>query len=102
MKQPLGCTRAREAHTRQDPCHHGNRVVTFDGPVELPTETNEGTECPLCLEHMQVEKRGGKTWLVCPNGCPTEAEVLLRKPPESESQNGMAESWSRAGRSSAR
>ncbi len=65
-------------------------------------ETTEGAECPLCLEQMQIEERDGRTWLVCPNGCPTETELLLRKPPGSESENGIAESWSRAGRLSAR
>ncbi len=77
-------------------------MVAFGLPAEIPMETKEGAECPLCLEQMEIEERDGRTWLVCPNGCPTEAEVLLRKPPESESENGTAEFWSHTGRSSAR
>jgi hypothetical protein len=73
------------------PCHRGSAVVTFDGPVEIPMEMTEGAECPLCLEEMQTEERDGRTWLVCPNGCPTETEFLLPKPPESESENGIAQ-----------
>jgi len=47
-------------------------------------ETNESAECPLCLERMQPEDRAGSTWMICPNGCPTELEVALAKPPSAE------------------
>jgi hypothetical protein len=47
-------------------------------------EMNESSECPLCLEQMQIEDREQQSWLVCPNGCPTDMEIVIpKKPPES-------------------
>ena len=54
-------------------------------------ETNEATECPVCLAQMLLEDRDGSDWLVCPNGCPTEVEAPVRKPtPVSESDVPLA------------
>lgn len=44
----------------------------------------EQTECPFCLDRMQLEDRAGIAWLVCPNGCPTEMEAPEAKASESE------------------
>jgi hypothetical protein len=35
---------------------------------------------------MEIEDRGGREWLVCPNGCATECEAPPRKPPASEEE----------------
>jgi len=44
------------------------------------------SECPLCLCRMQVDEHNDTAWLSCPNGCPTEFEVAVRKPAEMELQ----------------
>jgi hypothetical protein len=44
---------------------------------------NQTDECPVCLERMEFEEQDGRGWLICPNGCPTEMEVL-RKPVDAE------------------
>lgn len=43
-------------------------------------ENNESAECPFCLARMQIRDQEGRDWMVCPNGCPTELEVLEPKP----------------------
>lgn len=51
-------------------------------------EMNESSECPLCLEQMQLEDREQQSWLVCPNGCPTDMEIVIpKKPPEAADIN---------------
>ena len=47
-------------------------------------ETKEAAECPFCLQRMHLEAMNGGLWLVCDNGCGTEAEVLPRKTPAAE------------------
>ncbi|MDP8980742.1 MAG: hypothetical protein M3O35_09140 [Acidobacteriota bacterium] len=42
---------------------------------------NEIAECPFCWERMQQEDRDGSTWLICPNGCPTELEIIAERAP---------------------
>ena len=48
-----------------------------------PMDETEPVECPFCMESMQVEERDQTAWLICPNGCPTEMEIAVRKPMES-------------------
>ena len=48
-------------------------------------ETNQA-ECPVCFGQMELEDKEGDLWLICPNGCPTEFEAPLAKPPEVETQ----------------
>jgi len=48
------------------------------------SDINDGAECPFCLEPMGLEQREQGSWLVCPNGCPTDTEVAPRKPPAAE------------------
>jgi hypothetical protein len=50
-------------------------------------ETTTIAECPFCFEQMQKEAREGCLWLVCPNGCPTEFELLPRKPAADEPED---------------
>jgi len=52
--------------------------------MENPADISEGAECPFCFERMTLEERERTTWLVCPNGCPTESEVVPRKPAAAE------------------
>src|SRR5262245_1671610 len=61
----------------------------FDEPAENLMETN-GAECPICFGLMEIERRDGSDWLMCPNGCPTEIEAPVRKPPlvETETRPG--------------
>ena len=49
-------------------------------------DTDATAECPFCFDRMEREERDGTTWLVCPNGCPTEYEEIPRKPPRNESE----------------
>jgi len=76
-------------------------VVVFERPAEKLMATEEAAECPFCLEQMQIEERDGKAWLFCPNGCPTESEVILRKPPGMESETDAFGFRTRSGGSSA-
>jgi hypothetical protein len=41
-------------------------------------------ECPFCLGRMQLEDCDGESWMVCPNGCPTELPVPAPELPVSE------------------
>jgi hypothetical protein len=47
-------------------------------------ESSDPVECPFCMERMQLEMREETTWLICPNGCATEIEVVVRKPADAE------------------
>jgi hypothetical protein len=47
-------------------------------------DETEPVECPFCFERMQLEERDETAWMICPNGCPTEIEVAIRKPADSE------------------
>ena len=38
-------------------------------------QPNDVAECPFCLGRMQLEDREGESWMVCPNGCPTELQI---------------------------
>jgi len=40
---------------------------------------------------MELEDRAGREWLVCPNGCATEYQAPLPKPPGVEIQAGSSE-----------
>jgi hypothetical protein len=64
-------------------------VVRFPQPPESLMEINEA-ECPVCLATMEPEERDATVWLVCPNGCPTELEAPIRKPPELETELPVA------------
>ena len=75
-------------------------VLIFEEPEQQPMEMKADSECPVCLGKMQLEDWDGRAWQVCPNGCPTEFEVILRKPPGSESKAGVPVSQSRAAKSS--
>ena len=41
-------------------------------------------ECPFCLGRMQLEEHDGESWMVCPNGCPTELLIPVAERPASE------------------
>jgi hypothetical protein len=82
---PVGQGVHSNASFPPDPCHGGKMVVAFDQPAENPMETNEA-ECPICLGRMEVESRDEADWLFCPNGCPTEVEAPVRKPPAVEAE----------------
>lgn len=43
-------------------------------------QPNDLAECPFCLGRMQLEDRDGESWMVCPNGCPTELKILTPQP----------------------
>ena len=60
--------------------------------MENPPDISEDAECPFCFERMTLEERDRSTWLVCPNGCPTEAELVPRKPPASEAEPPLTRS----------
>jgi hypothetical protein len=60
-------------------------VVVFEWIEHARMESNAVDECPFCLGRMELEDREGTDWLVCPNGCPTEIEAPVRKPPAVES-----------------
>jgi hypothetical protein len=64
--------------------------------METAVEPSETTECPFCLGQMRVEECEGKTWLVCPNSCPTEYEVVPRKPVATETDFADAPERERA------
>jgi len=49
--------------------------------MELPASSQE-SECPVCMGKMQLEEREDATWLVCPNGCPTETPAPPLAPEE--------------------
>ena len=61
---------------------------------------NEVAECPFCFGRMQLEDRDGESWLVCPNGCPTELQIPTPKPPLSEVQTSVPVLQARAAGSS--
>ena len=63
-------------------------------------QPNDVAECPFCLGRMQLEDRDGESWMVCPNGCPTELQVLTPKPPVSETETAMSVLQARAAGSS--
>jgi hypothetical protein len=38
---------------------------------------------------MQLEDRDGESWMVCPNGCPTELQIPVPEPAVPETQTGV-------------
>jgi len=58
-------------------------VVTFLGKSAMDLEE---AQCPMCLGQMEREEREGSDWLACPNGCPTEFEAPIPKPPAIETE----------------
>jgi hypothetical protein len=38
-------------------------------------DIDDAAECPFCLGRMQLDESDGESWMVCPNGCPTEFQV---------------------------
>jgi hypothetical protein len=54
-------------------------------------EIDDPAECPFCLGRMQLEDRDGESWMVCPNGCPTELQIPVpNKLPVPETQTGVS------------
>ena len=47
-------------------------------------QPNDVAECPFCFGRMQLEERDQESWMVCPNGCPTELQIPTPKPVVSE------------------
>ena len=35
----------------------------------------DAAECPFCFGRMQLEAGEKESWMVCPNGCPTEFRI---------------------------
>jgi hypothetical protein len=68
------------------PCFAAGRMVTCKNSTGNALDTDIDNECPFCMERMEFVKGGGRTLLVCPNGCPTETETVPRKPPQVESE----------------
>ena len=63
-------------------------------------QPNDVAECPFCLGRMQLEDRDGESWMVCPNGCPTELQVLSPEHPVSETETAVSVLQARAAGSS--
>jgi hypothetical protein len=63
-------------------------------------QPNDEAECPFCFGRMQLEDRDGESWMVCPNGCPTELQILTPKPPASETETAVSVLQARAAGSS--
>ncbi len=63
-------------------------------------QPNDVAECPFCLGRMQLEDRDGESWMVCPNGCPTELRILVPEPAVPETQTGVSALQKRAAGSS--
>jgi hypothetical protein len=63
-------------------------------------QPNDVAECPFCFGRMQLEDRDGESWMVCPNGCPTELQVPTPKPPVSETETAVSVLQARAAGSS--
>jgi len=38
-------------------------------------DIDDAAECPFCLGRMQLDETDGESWMVCPNGCPTEFQI---------------------------
>jgi len=47
-------------------------------------QPDDVAECPFCFGRMQLEDRDGESWMVCPNGCPTELQIPVPKPAVSD------------------
>ena len=63
-------------------------------------QPNDVAECPFCLGRMELEDRDLESWLVCPNGCPTELQIPTPNPPMSEAETAVSVPQARAAGSS--
>ena len=61
-------------------CESTTYVSLQKGSGAQSMQPNDVAECPFCLGRMQLEDREGESWMVCPNGCPTELQIPASNP----------------------